>query len=189
MGGLGLRKMKDVNMALIAKLGWKMHTNFDCTWVSQLRGKYLNSCSVLSSSSHSSTSWLWKGILKSKGLIAQGACHKIHFSSPLSIWNAPWIPSLPSVIPTSKNQSHLSHSMLSVSDLFPSNFSWNIPLLNSLFETSSVREILKIKIETSSSFDFLWTPSSNGLFSSKLAFNLISSSRTVSAFPPLEPNS
>jgi hypothetical protein len=35
LGGLGLRKMKEVNLALIFKMGWKLLTNFDSMWVSQ----------------------------------------------------------------------------------------------------------------------------------------------------------
>ena len=32
-GGFGFRLMKDVNLALIAKLGWKLLMNFDSIWV------------------------------------------------------------------------------------------------------------------------------------------------------------
>ena len=90
VGGLGLRRAKEVNLALIAKLGWKLHSSSDCLWVSQLRGKYLQTGSFLSLSAHppphqSSASWLWKDILKSQSLIAQDASHIIFFS----IWTAP----------------------------------------------------------------------------------------------------
>ena len=95
LGGLGLRKMKDVNLALIAKLGWKLLTSADSLWVSQLSGKYL--CLNLFSppSSISATSWLWKGIIKTKPFISLEACHGIHRSSTLSIWNSSWILTIP----------------------------------------------------------------------------------------------
>ena len=51
LGGLGIRRMKDVNLALISKLGWKLLTGSDSLWVSQLSGKYLHSESFLSPSS------------------------------------------------------------------------------------------------------------------------------------------
>jgi hypothetical protein len=47
-GGLGLRRMKEVNLALISKLGWNLLNKTDLMWVSQLHCKYLNSCSFLS---------------------------------------------------------------------------------------------------------------------------------------------
>ena len=34
LGGLGLRKMREVNMALISKLGWKLLNNSESLWVS-----------------------------------------------------------------------------------------------------------------------------------------------------------
>jgi hypothetical protein len=94
LGGLGMRSMKDVNLALISKLGWKLLTGLDSLWVSQLTGKYLNFESFLSLSFLSSTSWLWKGILKSKPIISKGTCHRIHSFSFLSVWNSSWIPTM-----------------------------------------------------------------------------------------------
>jgi hypothetical protein len=43
LGGLGLRKMREVNLALVSELGWKLLTKSDRVWVSQLHYKYLNS--------------------------------------------------------------------------------------------------------------------------------------------------
>jgi hypothetical protein len=88
LGGLGLRKMKDVNLAFLAKLGWKLLTGADSLWVSQLSGKYLSTGSFLSPTSISATSWLWKGITKAKTLLTLGPCHKIHQFSSLSVWNS-----------------------------------------------------------------------------------------------------
>ena len=49
LGGLGIRKMREVNLALLSKLGWKLLCNTDSMWVAQLRGKYLSFNSLLSS--------------------------------------------------------------------------------------------------------------------------------------------
>jgi hypothetical protein len=48
LGGLGLRKMREVNLALISKLRWKLLNRSDSMWVTQLHYKYLNSSSLLS---------------------------------------------------------------------------------------------------------------------------------------------
>jgi hypothetical protein len=48
LGGLGLRKMEEVNLGLITKLAWKLLSLSDSTWVAQLQGKYLLSSSFLS---------------------------------------------------------------------------------------------------------------------------------------------
>jgi hypothetical protein len=71
ISGLAIRKMREVNLALISKLGWQLLNNSDSLWVSQLQGKYLNSTSFLSPSPLSSSSWLWKGILKTQSFISK----------------------------------------------------------------------------------------------------------------------
>jgi hypothetical protein len=61
-GGLDIRDMKLTNLALIAKLGWKILNNFDSTWVKYVQDKYIMYGDFLSSPSPSLASWLWKGI-------------------------------------------------------------------------------------------------------------------------------
>ena len=46
--GLSLRNTREVNLALISKLGWKLLNRSDSMWVTQLHYKYLNSSSLLS---------------------------------------------------------------------------------------------------------------------------------------------
>ena len=106
-GGLGIKNMREANLALISKLGWQLLNNSNSLWVSQLQGKYLNSNSFLSPSPLSSSSWLWKGILKSQSFITKGACFRIHSSSSLLIWSSPWISIL------------LSHSLFFAFSSFP----------------------------------------------------------------------
>ena len=47
-GGLGIRKMRDVNLAIISKLGWKLLTSSESLWASQLSSKYLQTETFLS---------------------------------------------------------------------------------------------------------------------------------------------
>jgi hypothetical protein len=181
-----MRSMKDVNLALISKLGWKLLNGSESLWASQLTGKYLKTGSFLSPSSHSATSWLWKGIQKSKPILSLGVCHRIHKTTSLSVWNSSWIPTLPFFSPTPIHMSKTSFPDLKVSDLFNINGSWNLSLLISLFTSASVKEILKIPICPHLVNPFLWTPSSNGLFSTSSAYRLISSPRINSVSSPLE---
>jgi hypothetical protein len=190
MCGLGIRKMREVNLALISKLGWQLLNNSDSLWVSQLQGKYLNSTSFLSPSPLSSSSWLWKGILKSKSFISKGACFRIHSQSSLPIWSSPWIPTIASFSPTpSPLLSHPPPQLL-VSDLFTtgttqSNPHWNIPMLLSLFDSTSISEILKINATAQTQTKLIWTYSPQGDFTTKSAHHLISSQRYAPTEFPL----
>jgi hypothetical protein len=75
---------------------------------------------------------------------------------------------------------------LKVFDLFNLNGFWNLSLLISLFTSASVKEILKIPISHHLASPFLWTPFSNGLFSTSFAYRLISSPRINSISFPFE---
>jgi hypothetical protein len=190
MGGLGLRKMREVNLALVSKLGWKLLNRSDSMWVTQLHCKYLNSSSFLSPTSPSSSSWLWKGIQKTISFIAKGACNRIHSSYSLPIWSSTWIPSLPIFTPNLSRQLSQPLPNLLISDLFLTDqfqFApvWNFPLLQHLFDSVTIREILKINLATTSEEKHIWTLSSNGLFSTKSTHKLISSQRYSTTTGPL----
>jgi hypothetical protein len=47
--GLDIRDMKSTNLALIAKLGWKILNNSDSTWVQHVQKKYISYGNFLSS--------------------------------------------------------------------------------------------------------------------------------------------
>jgi hypothetical protein len=160
--------------------------------VSHLQCKYLNYGSFLSLPSlSSSSSWLWKGILKITSFITKGACNRIHRFSSLPIWSSSWIPSLSSFTPSPSPWLSQPFPNLMVSELFLTdpvshNPAWNIPLLHYLFDEVSIREILKTNFSSHSESKFIWTLSANGLFSSKSAHKMISSlrsSHTHSPFP------
>ena len=157
-------------------------------WVAQLRGKYLSSGSFLSPPP--------LPILLSPGfgkvsfplnlLLLHVFVTKFISFPLLSIWNSAWVPTLPNFIPfPTHNISFLPN--LVVLDLILPNSTWNLPLILSLFDTQSFKEIQKIIINPSSSSKFLWTPSSNGLFSSSSAYHSISSPRVSVSSSPLEP--
>jgi hypothetical protein len=132
--GLGLRKMREVNLTLVSKLGWKLLNRSDSMWVTQLHYKYLNSGSFLSHTSLSSSSWLWKGIQKTISFISKGVYNRIHSSSFFPIWSFTWISSLPLFTPTPSPQLTQPFPNLLVFDLFFTDQFlsapvWNLPLL------------------------------------------------------------
>jgi hypothetical protein len=151
---------------------------------------YLNSTFFLSPTPISSSSWLWKGILKSQSLISKEACFRIHSQSSLPIWSSPWIPTIASFSPTpSLLLSHPPPQLL-VFDIFifdttQSVLHWNIPLLLSFFDSTSISEILKINFTSQIQAKLIWTHSPKGVFTTKSAHHLISSQRYAPTKFPL----
>jgi hypothetical protein len=73
-GGLGFRFFQTANEAFIAKLAWWVLSSWDSFCVRILRAKYKVGSKWLDSNPVPSTSFSWKGVEKSRGLLSNGAC-------------------------------------------------------------------------------------------------------------------
>ncbi|XP_059428630.1 uncharacterized protein LOC132162415 [Corylus avellana] len=162
--------MKDVNHALIAKLGWKILSNFDYVWVRQLSVKYIKYGKFFSSPTTPSASWLWKGIQKSKSVLLSGACLQVAKTSSLPIWTYAWIPTMKDFKPPRFPCNRIQPS-LCISDLIQqSPVQWNLSTISAIFDQAIVEEILKIKISLNPIPQYLWTPYCLGKFSLNSAY-------------------
>jgi hypothetical protein len=119
-GGLGFRLMKDVNLSLMSKLGWKLLSNQNSLWVSLFQQKYIRYGNLLSSSLRT-RSRIWNGIKATIPIISAGACFIPHNNSSLPIWSSPWIPTVSSFTPIPRLPSIPSNHSLAISDLIHSS--------------------------------------------------------------------
>lgn len=69
-GGMGIKKVQGMNLAFLSKLGWQMLSPHPRPWVKCLSAKYLQYSKFLQVECHAASSWIWKGILKSRLLIS-----------------------------------------------------------------------------------------------------------------------
>lgn len=74
LGGIGIRKMGEVKMALLSKMGWLLTTSSSRPWVHSLKAKYLRQSHFLQVDRKCSDFWFWKCILKSRPVLNQGRC-------------------------------------------------------------------------------------------------------------------
>jgi len=176
-GGLGFLLMKDVNISLISKLGWKLLVDHDCLWVSLFKNKYFKYGNLLTSPLPKGF-FIWNGIKSIVHFLKSGACYIPHLLSSLAIWFSPWVPTLPDFRPAPRVESLQANFPLAILDMVSSTIgTWNLPLLEFLFDQAYVSEILKIRI-WSANDSLLWTPSSTGVFSTQLADRFFTSQRT-----------
>ncbi|KAG8378978.1 hypothetical protein BUALT_Bualt07G0040600 [Buddleja alternifolia] len=183
-GGLGFRQMRDINRALIAKLGWNILNNDNKVWVDIFKAKYFRNQPLLELESYPvGASWIFRDIFACKNLLLKGLCFHVSPHDHTRIWIDPWIPSIDGFIPP---KPLLSDSVLAsyyyVKKLFlPDTSSWNLEVLNLLFPLPVVQAILKIKCSASSAaLGPFGSPSNNGRFSVKSTYLTDQKSR----FPP-----
>lgn len=129
-GGLGLHKMKAMNLAVIAKLGWKSISHHNSCWVQQFHAKYIRYGDFFSTYNTTNAFMIWKGILKSKSLLSSNAYLQVSKFSNLPIWTTSWILTLPSFKPIPKHPFNQSMPSLLISDqIHPVSLNWRTPLI------------------------------------------------------------
>lgn len=111
--GLGIRKMKDMNLALLSKLGWFIATDSKKLSIQALKSKYLASSSFSNCKKKKNNSWMWNIILLSRKLIINGLCYRVGKRNKLNNWEDPWIPNNPRFKPIpSSEEATLKHGMV-----------------------------------------------------------------------------
>lgn len=90
-GGLGFWNFKDINYALLAKLGWKLAVGDESLWCEIIQAKYVKEKSFFEIQKIKGSSPGWKGIISSKQFLLSGACYKIGNGLKVNPWKEPWL--------------------------------------------------------------------------------------------------
>lgn len=146
IGGLGMRKIKDTNVAFVTKLNWQFCTQLNRHWVKILKSKYCRGHDFLEFNPHSASgSWVWQSMQHCKAALLHGICHSVRSRSKLRIRDVPWIPDVPNFkIPADvciPPQFHYVEDLM-----WLDGRSWNQTLLMSILPPAMAQKILKIHI-------------------------------------------
>ena len=179
-GGLGFRKSKDCNCALIAKLAWMVASNRDSLCMRSLRSKYKVRINWLRKDPVRNASPIWKAIENTKTLILKGACFLVGDGKSIDRWLDPWIPWVEGFKPKPKDESvSITHMMVS-SLIDPNTHAWRCEKLFELFEVDFVEAIKKISIPIIPKPDRLIRIKDNkGQFSTRSAYRVSQEHREV----------
>lgn len=145
-GGLGIRRMMDVNIAHVTKLGWKVCTKPTRTWVKLIRSKYLRGRRTVDfQTTSTNSSWIWNGIRRCKVSLDRGLCFKIEEGSFVRICEDIWIPDLPNY--KLHEDLLVTIDIQRITDLIQEDRkSWNVELIKVEFSKYISKLILTIPI-------------------------------------------
>ncbi|KAL5566496.1 hypothetical protein UlMin_029660 [Ulmus minor] len=171
LGGLGFRRMRDFNLALLSKWGWNILTGQNSLCLSVLRARYLLHSQFFEASSKAGDSKFWKSILSLKELIREGACYVVGDGCSIDPWKDPWVPNIPNFLPIPISEPSVSNTR--VKDFFLQQGLWDIAKLALHYSPADVQAISAIRLPLRSKPDhWVWTPMSNGNFSTRSAYLL-----------------
>lgn len=97
-GGLGIRALRDLNSAFMAKLGWRLIHEPKSLWVGILRHKYCKGrMEVQAFESRPRPSNAWKGISESKLILQKCLTHYVGDGKQTCFWTHRWVAKRPLV--------------------------------------------------------------------------------------------
>ena len=94
--GMGFRDFKALNLALLAKQGWRMLENPNALVHRVYKAKYFANESFLNAQVGRRPSYVWRSIMAAKDIIMKGSQWCIGKGQKVHIWEDRWIPNLDS---------------------------------------------------------------------------------------------
>ncbi|KAM2729014.1 hypothetical protein EV1_000452 [Malus domestica] len=169
-GGLGFKDIQCVNLAFLAKIGWRITLNPMSLLASILRDKYFQGKTFREASKGKNTSWGWKGLFEARKVLNLGLRWRVGNGKNINIREDPWFPKPLTfkVHPTT----NLVETM--VSDLIDSDTkSWRTDSIANGFHRDDVSTILSIPLSHAGSDDRLvWHYATNGSYSVKSGYSM-----------------
>uniref|UniRef100_A0A803PUK7 Reverse transcriptase domain-containing protein n=1 Tax=Cannabis sativa TaxID=3483 RepID=A0A803PUK7_CANSA len=162
-GGMGFRNLRDFNLALLGKQGWRILVNHNSLVGRIFKARYFPTTSFFNSELGGNPSFIWPSLFETKNLLLADYRCFIGTGSSVSILNDPWLPA--------KNDGfiHSSHPALYnqfVSSLLkPDAKEWDTDIFNDLLDERDRDLVLQLQISPSASEDhWYWLKERTGIY-------------------------
>lgn len=172
-GGLGLRKARDNNAALLTKLGWKILTDQNKLWCKVLQAKYLRKHNIYNWPMERKASHIWKSICRSRSILRQGVKWNVGNGENISLWHDWWCGLQPFAHHYSSTQ---VNDRDKVSSPLDKEDNWNTDLIANIVTQQDLQEITQIHRPRFVTYTDApsWIGTSEGTFSTASAYRIIS---------------
>ena len=168
---MGFKQLKQFNLALLAKQGWRLQTDPNSLLYQVLKAKFFPMCDFVQATIDTNPSYTWWSVMAAQPLIRDGMRWRVGNGTNIWILGDKWLPtaSTHKVI----SPQHFMH-LDRVSELI--NFetaSWKSVVLDVLFLPHEAEAIKSIPLSSWLPNDkLIWAASLNGLFSVRSAYQL-----------------
>ena len=90
-GGLGLRSMRQLNMAYLMKLSWHLHMEPAACWAKVIKSKYYQGGDLKAPITRRYTFNVWRGIVETRDLMEKGMGHILRDGRHTKFWLHRWL--------------------------------------------------------------------------------------------------
>ncbi|XP_074326999.1 uncharacterized protein LOC141664942 [Apium graveolens] len=151
-GGLGVRDLRNFNLAMLAKQGWRLLNETNPLVSAIMKAKYYPQTDLLNTEAGANASYIWRSIMASLRAVKAGTRRKIGNGIDTNVWKMPWIPRLEDGYLTSAMQNYLGH--ITVNNLMVTGEKrWDLTMIKDIFYSHDVEEIKRIPLPLSDTRD------------------------------------
>ncbi|XP_030494627.2 uncharacterized protein LOC115710402 [Cannabis sativa] len=140
------------------------------------KARYFPHGSFLNAELGENPSFIWRSIWAAQDLVKQGARRAISNETAVSILHDPWLPNDSNPFVLSTNPGLVDQYVSSL--MITGERSWDVELLNDMFEERDINLIRSIQLSHSRAIDgWYWSMESSGIYSVKSSYKFLQSSR------------
>ncbi|XP_074376896.1 putative mitochondrial protein AtMg00310 [Apium graveolens] len=90
-GGMGFRDLRDFNLAMLGKQGWRFLSNPDSMVSKLFKARFYPKGNFLTAATSNNPSYVWRSICEAKPLLISGVRWLVGSGESISIKNQPWL--------------------------------------------------------------------------------------------------
>ena len=92
---MGFKKIKQFNMALLAKQGWRLQTKPNSLVYHVLKARYFPHSNFIHATIGNNPSYTWWSILATQSIVREGLRWRVGNGRDIRIWEDKWLPTTP----------------------------------------------------------------------------------------------
>ena len=140
-GGLGIKSMRQVNAAFLAKLGWRVLAEPTALWSRMLRAKYCdNRCDIDMFREKANSSNAWWGIVQNIDIVRKGINMAVGNGARTFFWHHRWATEKP-LIELTIVSPPLRIQDLTVGEMWDSNIGWKFDCFANFLPSNVLQNI------------------------------------------------
>lgn len=90
-GGLGFKRLREFNIAMLAKQAWRIVNETNPLVTCIMRARYFPNSNFLDAKMGSNPSYVWRSLMEAQDIVRQGFRKRIGNGESTGIWQVPWL--------------------------------------------------------------------------------------------------